>query len=242
MNVFIYTRVSSGQQLDGSGLDRQKETCRNFASAKGWRVARIFEESVSGSVDQIDRPLLTEAIGLCTPQIGVDTIIVERADRIARDLIVSELFFRECRKRGIKVYAADSGEELVMSDADPTRKLIRQILGALAEWDKAQIVMKLQAGRRRKKAETGKHCGGPAGFGYAAEEEPTVRYIIFRHRQGMSLRKIARSLNFGPPATRALPRPQKGKFISVQTIMSILRRFEHDARYITVDDPRKLTT
>jgi DNA invertase Pin-like site-specific DNA recombinase len=234
MNVFIYTRVSSGQQLDGSGLDRQKESCRSFATAKGWGVARVFEESISGSVDQIDRPLLTEAITLCTPALGVDTIIVERADRIARDLIVSELFFRECRKRGIKVYAADSGEELVMSDVDPTRKLIRQILGALAEWDKAQIVMKLQAGRRRRKAETGKHCGGPAGFGYAPHEEPTVRFIIEKHRAGKSIRKIAYALNMGrDPEVRALPKPQKGCFISPQTIMSVLRRFEYDAKYIS---------
>lgn len=237
MRVFVYTRVSSGQQLEGSGLDRQKESCRNFASAKGWTVLRVFEESISGSVDQIDRPLLTEAIGLCTEAIGVDTIIVERADRIARDLIVSELFFRECRKRNIKVYAADSGEELVMSDADPTRKLIRQILGALAEWDKSQIVAKLQAGRRRKKAETGRPCGGPDGFGYAPEEEATVRYILFRHRNGYSTRKIARSLNFGPPAARALTRPKKGCLISAQTVGCVLRRFEHLAKYAHVDNP-----
>lgn len=229
MNVFIYTRVSSGQQLDGSGLDRQKEYCKAFVAKKGWGVARVFEENISGSVDQIDRPLLTEAIGLCTPAIGVDTIVVERADRIARDLIVSELFFRECRKRGIKVYAADSEEELVMSDADPTRKLIRQILGALAEWDKAQIVMKLQAGRRRKKAETGKHCGGPAGFGYEPHEEETVRYIIAQSRDGATLRKIAYRLNMG--TARHLPKPRGGKFISPQTVMSVLRRFEHSAKY-----------
>lgn len=240
MNVFIYTRVSSGQQLDGSGLDRQKEYCKAFAATKGWTVLRVFEENISGSVDQIDRPLLTEAIRLCTPQIGVDTIIVERADRIARDLIVSELFFRECRKQGIKVYAADSQEELVMSEADPTRKLIRQILGALAEWDKAQIVMKLQAGRRRKKAETGKHCGGPAGFGYSPQDEPTVRFVIFHHRRGVSIRKIAARLNFGHG--RSLPKPQKGCLISPQTIMSILRRFEHDVKYVSVDDPTKSAT
>lgn len=235
MNVFGYTRVSSSQQLDGSGLDRQKETLRAFSAAKGWSILRIFEENISGSVDQIDRPLLTEAIGLCTGEMGVDTIIVERADRVARDLIVSELFFRECRKRGIKVYAADSGEELVLSEADPTRRLIRQILGALSEWEKAQIVMKLQAGRRRKKAETGRHCGGPAGFGYEPHEEPTVRYIIFQHREGKTLRKIAYQLNMGK--ARLLPKPRDGKFISPQTVMSVLRRFEYASKYQHVDNP-----
>src|SRR3970282_1778973 len=114
----------------------------------------------------------------------VRTIVVERADRIARDLIVAELFFRECKSRGIEVYAADSGEELVNAEADPTRKLIRQVLGALAEWDKSQIVRKLQDGRRRKKAETGWPCGGPVVFGRKPGEEKWVWRIIAMYRLG----------------------------------------------------------
>ena len=45
MNVFIYTRVSSGQQLDGSGLDRQKEYCKAFAAKNGWSVARVLRKT-----------------------------------------------------------------------------------------------------------------------------------------------------------------------------------------------------
>jgi len=146
-NVFIYTRVSTSQQLGGGGLDRQKESCLKFCESKDWACLREFQEQESGSVETANRPMLAECISLCGDGYGVNTIVVERADRIARDLIVSELFFRECKERGISVYAADSGEELVNAKSDPTRTLIRQVLGALAEWSKAEICRKLLAGR-----------------------------------------------------------------------------------------------
>lgn len=173
IRVFAYLRVSTAQQLDGDGFDRQLAACQRFVDSKGWSIARSFKEQQSGADDTMDRPKLVEAMSLCGGEAGYDIIVVERVDRIARDLIVAELFFRECKEKGIKIYSADSGEELVNADGDPTRKLIRQILGALAEWEKTQLCRKLQAGRRRKKAETGRPCGGPEAYG--RHEDPRVR-------------------------------------------------------------------
>lgn len=168
--ALAYLRVSTASQTDGDGFPRQKDACRRFAESKGWSVARFFEEQQSGSDQLFDRPLMQELLALCGGGM-FDTIIVERVDRVARDVVIAELFFRECKKRGVSVYAADSGEELVNAEGDPTRTLIRQILGALAEWDKAQICRKLQAGRRRKKMATGKPCGGPIPYGHNVSSE-----------------------------------------------------------------------
>src|SRR5262245_21316975 len=121
--AFVYLRVSSNKQLDGTGLDRQYDACVAFADKAGLAVVRSFREQESGSVETLDRPVLSELMDLCTDATGVRTIIVERPDRIARDLIVSEVFFRECRDRGIRVYTADTGEELVFSD-DPSKVMI----------------------------------------------------------------------------------------------------------------------
>ena len=194
--VFIYTRVSSSQQLDGSGLDRQKETCTNFVNLRGWIVARVFTEQESGSVDTMNRPQLKEAISLCTPATGVSAIIVERADRIARDLLISEMFFRECKENAVEVYSADTGEELVNATADPSRIMLRQIFGAVSQWEKAQIAKKLLDGRKRKKAETGFPCGGKPVFGRTPEQKRVVNAILFYHRRGESAATIARRLNY----------------------------------------------
>jgi len=191
--VLAYLRVSTASQTDGDGFPRQALACRNFAESKGWHVARYFEEQQSGSDQLFDRPKMQELLALCGEQ--YDTIIVERVDRIARDIVVAELFFRDCKARGVSVYSADSGEELVNATGDPTRTLIRQILGALAEWDKAQICKKLLAGRKRKKLETGKPCGGPKPYGRDEEENLVIDKIIRMVRgQKHTFQSIANAL------------------------------------------------
>lgn len=196
--VFAYLRVSTAAQTDGDGFPRQKDSCRNFAEGKGWSIVRFFEEQQSGSDQLFDRPLMQELLALCGGGM-FDTIIVERVDRIARDVVIAELFFRECKKKGVLVYAADSGEELVNASGDPTRTLIRQILGALAEWDKAQICKKLQAGRRRKKMETGKPCGGPQPYGKHKDLE-------VREREDWVLNQIVRQVRLGRKTFDAIAR------------------------------------
>lgn len=225
--VFVYTRVSTAEQTDGGGFDRQKEKCFAFCESKGWQSIRTFQEKESGSVESTNRPKLAEAISLCgEPSYSVKIIVVERADRIARDLIVSELFFRECKEKGILVYAADSGEELVNANSDPTRTLIRQVLGALAEWDKAQIVRKLQDGRRRTKEKTGWPCGGPVVFGRKSGEEKWVWRIIGLHRLGNSSQEIARILNY-----RLHYRQDKIKFWPNSSVYDVVQTWNHRAEF-----------
>jgi len=190
--VFGYCRVSTAAQIEKDGFPRQSESINNFCEARGWGVLRTFKEQHTGSDSHIDRPKLSEAIALCGPATS-QTIVVERIDRIARDLIVSELFFNECKKKGIEVFSADTGEELVSADGDPSRKLIRQILGALGEWEKAQIVAKMQAGRRRVARRTGVPCGGRPALG-REDSLTAVRCIQNCLDRGLSWDRIALQL------------------------------------------------
>ena len=54
---------------------------------------------------------------------GVRLMLVERADRLARDLMVGDVLLAEFRKLGVAVVAADSGTALTAGDDDPTRVL-----------------------------------------------------------------------------------------------------------------------
>ena len=51
------------------------------------------------------------------------------------------------RDLGVRVVAADSGTDLTAADEDPTRVLIRQVLGAVSQFEKSVIVAKLRAAR-----------------------------------------------------------------------------------------------
>ncbi len=126
---------------------------------------------------------------------GVRTIIVETASRFARDLMVQEVRFAKLRELGIELVTADSPNAFL--DDGPTSKLIRQVLGAVAEFDKAMTVAKLRGARDRKRRELGK-CEGRKSH---AELRPEVVLEAKRLRRASplngkrrSFRKISREL------------------------------------------------
>ena len=73
----------------------------------------------------------------------------------------------------------------------PTAVLVRQVLGATAQFDKASLVAKLRAARERKKAATGK-CGGRKSYDQARPEVVALAKEL--QSGGMSLRKISAEL------------------------------------------------
>lgn len=149
-------------------------------------------------------------------------MLVERADRLARDLMVSEVILGQFRELGVAVVAADSGTDLTAGDDDPTRVLIRQVLGAVAQFEKSVIVAKLRAARLRKRRATGR-CEGRKPFG-ARPGEPETLALIRRLRrkprggERLSYDAIAARLNADGVATRT-GRPWAGA-----TVYGIVQR------------------
>src|SRR6185369_2714478 len=199
--VFGYLRVSGKGQIEGDGFERQKTTILDYCARKGFKVIRWFQDgAVSGTVDAEDRPAFGEMCLLCGPATTM-TIVVERSDRLARTLMVSEFACAEARKSGLTILEAASDTDLTNSD-DPTRVLIRQVLGALAEWNKNVMVKRLAAARQRVREKKG-HCEGRRPFGWRNEKDAEAVALIWELRQqNWSLREIMRSLEerkFIPP-------------------------------------------
>jgi hypothetical protein len=69
---------------------------------------------------------------------------------------------------GVKLIAADSPTAFL--DDTPTAKLVRQLLGAVSEFDKTMLGAKLKAARDRKLAK-GQKCGGRKSY---AESNPEL--------------------------------------------------------------------
>ncbi|TFH66661.1 MAG: recombinase family protein [Gemmatimonadales bacterium] len=198
MNVISYLRVSGQGQVEGDGFDRQAEAIDKFCTANGLCITEILqEEGVSGTIDGLDRPVLSKILTNDCPGQGNPTIVVERLDRLARDLMVQELILKECRERGIKVFSADQAGavDVASNDGDPTRVLIRQIMGALSQWEKSVIVKKLKAARQRKKDLTGA-CEGRKRFGSTNLEQKKILLRILEMRDvGFQAQQIKMALD-----------------------------------------------
>lgn len=214
MKLAAYLRVSTDAQVEkGLGPDIQRAAIRSWAKAGGhkistWRV----DAGVSGSNALDDRISLPEAIGDLRDR-RVQGIVVYRLDRLARDLIVQETLLAEIRRLGGVTFSTFPSEEAFMIDdpEDPSRKLIRQVLGSVAEYERAMTTLRLRSGRRRK-AENGGYAHGGPPFGKRAEsrvlvDDPGEQGVLARIDQlcgsGASIRKIAATLNAeGLPAKR----------------------------------------
>ena len=207
MKAFSYLRVSSRGQIDGDGFNRQRDKIKKWAKSNGATIEREFrEEGISGANELDGRPAMIELLSAIASN-GVRTVLVERADRFARDLVASELLLREFTRLGVRVIEAEGGNDLSAGDdSNPTAKLVRQILGAVSEFDKTSIVLKLKAARVRAKREKGK-CEGRKPFGERDGEAATLDLIrsLRRKPQGgkrLSFGAIACHLNRETVSTR----------------------------------------
>jgi DNA invertase Pin-like site-specific DNA recombinase len=188
---FVYLRVSGKSQVKGDGWLRQFIACREIAKSKNLQIIRIFrEKGVSGTTELEDRPALS-ALFAALEENGVKTVVIEKVDRLARDLMIQETIIGDMLKNG---YALISSCEPDLCSSDPSRVLIRQIFGALAQYDRAMITLKLRSARERIRAREGK-CEGRRAFGYHEKEKPLLARMIQLKSEGLNPEQISIILN-----------------------------------------------
>lgn len=164
--ALAYYRTSSAANVgaDRDSLARQQAAVRAYAAAHGIEiVAEFYDAAVSGADPVDERPgfrdLLTR-LGRSDPSgplNGVKSVLVEDPTRFARDLAVQLAGHAMLQKLGVELIPANAPD--YFTEDTPTAVLVRQVLGAIAQFEKAQLVHKLKVARDRKRAETGR-CGG----------------------------------------------------------------------------------
>jgi DNA invertase Pin-like site-specific DNA recombinase len=158
-----YFRTSSMTNVgeDKDSLFRQRAAVAEFAGRAGYEIIAEYSDDGVKGADPVDQRPGFAAMLKHIASNGVKTILVETANRFARDLITRETGWRFLRDADIMLIAADSPDAFL--DDTPTAVMIRQILGSVAQFEKAMLVNKLRGARERKKRETGK-CGGRKSY------------------------------------------------------------------------------
>lgn len=203
MKAYAYIRVSSLKQTEGTGLDRQIKACYNYAAKANLEIVKCYqEEGVSGTVEYDDRPVFKEMLAAILDN-GVKTVIIERLDRLARNIGVQQNIITFLILKNVTLISADTGENITEAVADdPMRKALVSMQGIFAELEKDLLVSKLRKARDQRKAETGK-CEGAKHFGEDSEDEKrVVNLIVAMRSQHHPLRWIADELNAGGYKTK----------------------------------------
>jgi len=189
--AFAYVRVSGKGQIKGDGFPRQLQAIKAYAAEHDLKVVQVFrEEGVTGTMESMDRPAWAAMITALLAD-GVKAIVIEKLDRLARDLMVQEATIADLQKSGFTLISV--AEPDLMAN-DPTRILMRQLMGAVAQYDKSQIVLKLRGARMRKRAVEGR-CEGRKPFGRDQSEKAAIERMRTLRADGLAFDKIAKRLN-----------------------------------------------
>jgi DNA invertase Pin-like site-specific DNA recombinase len=214
-----YLRTSSASNV-GEGKDshrRQMAAISAYAKRAGYQIELppYYDAAMSGA-DPIDsRPGFAAMLAFLADHPDTRTILVESASRFARDLVLQLTGHDLLKSRGITLVPVDAPNHFV--DETPTAVMVRQILGAVSQFEKATLVWKLRVARERKRAQAGK-CEGRKSHAEARPEAVKMaRRYARKPRLGKraSLRRIAALLAaqghvaasgkpFGPSAIRSM--------------------------------------
>ena len=196
VKAIAYFRTSSDTNVgtDKDSTERQRQAVVTYAKAAGYEIIAEYSDDGVKGADPVDQRPGFAAMMAHIAGNGVRTVIVETASRFARDLIVQEIGWKYLKNAGISLIAADSPEAFL--DDTPTAVMMRQILGAVSQFEKAMLVAKLKGARDRKKAAGGKGSGRNTYEERDAEmvalAKKLARYPVNGRRR--SLREVAAEL------------------------------------------------
>ena len=163
----IYVRVSTDDQAEhGTSLDDQVRRCEAYCVAHGWDVVAVYrEQGVSGtqaSRPQPDRLLHSARDG------ELDAIVVAKLDRWGPSMWHLTAALGDLDDLGVRF--ASVAEAIDSSTA--SGRLLRNVLGAIAEFEREAIVERTSAGLRAV-ARDGWWPGVPRPTGTASNETVT---------------------------------------------------------------------
>lgn len=178
MRAALYGRVST---LNGQDVGLQLEELRQVAAQRGWTVVEEYvDEGVSGA--KTSRPGL-DALLAEAQRSRFDVVLVWKLDRLGRSLQHLLGVLDDLARWGV---GFASVRDVGVDTTTPTGRLMLQILGAFAEFEREMIRERVVAGVRRAQA-AGKHCGRP-------RVEMDLRPATALLGEGRSLKETARIL------------------------------------------------
>ena len=147
MKAVIYARVSTAEQTtDNQTLELQKVAKRN-----GWALEAVYEDTISGA--KTDRPALQRLLqGVIRKEF--DVVMVWDVSRLGRSLKHLVTLLEDFHAKGVNLYFHQQG----IDTTTPSGKMMYQMCGVFAEFERSMIQERVKAGLARAKAQ-GKRLG-----------------------------------------------------------------------------------
>ena len=228
MKAAIYARVSTERQAERGTIGSQVEALRAHLAAAGDEPAGEYrDDGCSGA--RLDRPGLDEMRDAAEAGL-FEVVWCLSPDRLARSCAYQVLILDELARFGVRVAFTDAPG---LDQDDPQAKLLTQVQGVIAEYERAKIGERYRRGKLFR-ARAGEVISWKASYGYRRvprgpdgpahleifePEAAVVRRIFAERAAGTTIRQICRLLNAG-----AVPTPTGSRAVwGTSTLDRLLR-------------------
>lgn len=148
MKAALYLRVSTGDQT----IENQRLELERVATARGWTIAAVYDDvGISGAKGRVDRPgfdtLYNDAL-----RHEFDVVMAWSVDRISRSLRDLIDFMNDLNLYGVQLYL----HQQALDTTTPSGKLMFQLTGAFAEYEREIIRERVRVGVARYRAKGGR--------------------------------------------------------------------------------------
>jgi len=180
--VALYARVST----DGQSVENQLHELEAVAVKEGWEIIeRFIDKGISGAKGREGRPAF-DRLSKGVVRREFDVVAAWSVDRLGRSLQDLLAFLNELHSKHTNLYLHKQG----IDTTTPAGKLLFQMLGVFAEFERSMIVERVKAGLKRARAQ-GKVLGRPRVSALVEAKVMALR------KQGRGMRAIARELGIG---------------------------------------------
>src|ERR1700687_2620940 len=178
----LYVRVST----DGQTVENQTRELRQIAERRGWKVAETYSDAgISGSKGRDERPGLDQMLNDASRR-KFDVVMAWTIDRLGRSLIDLLATVQNLEACGVDLYL----DQQNIDTTTPAGRLMFQITGAFAEFERSMIRQRVHAGLKRA-VEQGKQLGRP-------KIAPAIeKRILTQLRAGKGILKVAAECGVG---------------------------------------------
>ncbi len=180
----IYARVST---TNGQTPSNQIGRLREVAEKAGWEIVEEFvDRGISGAKGRDKRPAFDRLCKAATRR-EIDVVMAWSVDRLGRSLQDLVAFLGDLQAAGVDLYLDRQG----IDTTTPGGKALFQMMGVFAEFERAMIRERINAGLIRARKE-GKRLGRPPGA--SKKRQAKQSQVQKLHKQGHSVRQIARQV------------------------------------------------
>jgi DNA invertase Pin-like site-specific DNA recombinase len=191
----IYVRVSTDHQT----VENQIRELRQVAERRGWEVVEVYSDAgVSGAKDRKQRPGLDRMLN-DAGRLKFDIVMAWAIDRVGRSLIDLLGTIQHLEACGVDLYL----DQQNIDTSTPMGKLVFQVTGAFAEFERSMIRQRVHAGLRRAVAK-GTRLGRPP---IKPELEKRIRGAL---AGGLSIRKTAAKFGVNKSTVQRISSPFGG--------------------------------